>query len=89
MREPFSRAWFMEPCWLTIAIEVTLFAIGIWTYQKRTRAKDKNRSVCVPRFVLFLCWRMQARRLVLHHRREEVGNRHPVNLADDSLGLVV
>jgi len=27
--------------WLTIAIEVTLFAIAIWTYQRETRAKDK------------------------------------------------
>ena len=27
--------------WLTVAIEVALFAIGIWTYQRQTRAKDK------------------------------------------------
>lgn len=27
--------------WLTIAIEVTLFAVAIWTYQRETRAKDK------------------------------------------------
>jgi hypothetical protein len=27
--------------WLTIAIELTLFAIAIWTYQRETRAKDK------------------------------------------------
>ena len=27
--------------WLTITIEVTLFAIAIWTYQRETRAKDK------------------------------------------------
>jgi hypothetical protein len=27
--------------WLTIAIELALFAIGIWTYQRGTRAKDK------------------------------------------------
>lgn len=27
--------------WLTIAVEVALLAIGIWTYQRATRAKDK------------------------------------------------
>jgi hypothetical protein len=27
--------------WLTIAIEVTLFAVATWTYQRATRAKDK------------------------------------------------
>jgi hypothetical protein len=27
--------------WLTIAIEVTLFIVGTWTYQRVTRAKDK------------------------------------------------
>ena len=27
--------------WLTIAIEVTLFAVAIWTYQRETRPKDK------------------------------------------------
>ena len=40
--------------WLTIAIEVTLFAIGIWTYQKRTRAKDKIGLYAFFAFVLFL-----------------------------------
>src|SRR5438874_4670497 len=40
--------------WLTIAIEVTLFAIGIWTYQKRTRAKDKIGLYAFLAFVLFL-----------------------------------
>ena len=40
--------------WLTIAIEVTLFAIGIWTYQKRTRAKDKIGLYAFIAFVLFL-----------------------------------
>ena len=40
--------------WLTIAIEVTLFAIGIWTYQKRTRAKDKIGLYAFLGFVLFL-----------------------------------
>jgi len=28
--------------WLTIAIEVTLFAVAIWTYQRQTRARDKT-----------------------------------------------
>ena len=27
--------------WLTMAIEVALFAVAIWTYQRETRAKDK------------------------------------------------
>jgi hypothetical protein len=27
--------------WLTVAIEVTLFAIATWIYQRETRAKDK------------------------------------------------
>ncbi|HMH45884.1 MAG TPA: hypothetical protein VK557_20520 [Pyrinomonadaceae bacterium] len=40
--------------WLAIAIEVTLFAIGIWTYQKRTRAKDKIGLYAFLAFVLFL-----------------------------------
>jgi len=40
--------------WLTITIEVTLFAIGIWTYQKRTRAKDKVGLYAFLAFVLFL-----------------------------------
>lgn len=40
--------------WLAIAIEVTLFAIGIWTYQKRTRAKDKIGLYAFLAFVLLL-----------------------------------
>ena len=40
--------------WLAIAIEVTLFAIGIWTYQRRTRAKDKIGLYAFLAFVLFL-----------------------------------
>jgi len=40
--------------WLAIAIEVTLFAIGIWTYQRRTRAKDKIGLYAFFGFVLFL-----------------------------------
>ena len=40
--------------WLAIAIEVTLFAIGIWTYQRRTRAKDKIGLYAFLAFALFL-----------------------------------
>ena len=40
--------------WLAIAIEATLFAIGIWTYQRRTRAKDKIGLYAFFAFVLFL-----------------------------------
>lgn len=40
--------------WLAIAIEVTLFAIGIWTYQRRTRAKDKIGLYAFLAFVVFL-----------------------------------
>jgi hypothetical protein len=40
--------------WLTIAIEVALFAIAIWTYQKETRANDKVGLYAFLAFVLFL-----------------------------------
>jgi hypothetical protein len=40
--------------WLTIAIELTLFAIAIWTYQRETRARDKIGLYAFLAFVLFL-----------------------------------
>ena len=40
--------------WLTVAIEITLFAIAIWTYQRETRAKDKIGLYAFLAFVLFL-----------------------------------
>jgi hypothetical protein len=40
--------------WLTIAIEVTLFAIAIWTYQRETRAKDKIGLYAFLAFVFVL-----------------------------------
>jgi hypothetical protein len=40
--------------WLTIAIEVTLFAIAIWTYQRETRPKDKIGLYAFLAFVLVL-----------------------------------
>ena len=38
--------------WLTMAIEVTLFAVAIWTYQRETRAKDK---IGLYAFLGFVC----------------------------------
>jgi hypothetical protein len=40
--------------WLTMAIEVALFAIAIWTYQRETRAKNKIGLYGFLAFVLFL-----------------------------------
>lgn len=40
--------------WLTIAIEVTMFAIAIWTYQRETRVKDKTGLYGFLALVLFL-----------------------------------
>ncbi len=40
--------------WLTIAIEVALFAIAFWTYQRETRAKDKIGLYVFLAFVLVL-----------------------------------
>jgi len=40
--------------WLTMAVEVALFAIAIWTYQKQTRARNKIGLYAFLAFVLFL-----------------------------------
>jgi hypothetical protein len=40
--------------WLTIAIEMALFAVGIWTYQRQTRARDKIGLYGFLAFVLLL-----------------------------------
>src|SRR5947209_11241012 len=40
--------------WWTMAIELTLFVIGIWTYQRTTRAKDRIGLYGFLAFVLFL-----------------------------------
>lgn len=40
--------------WLTVAVEVAMFAIAIWTYQKETRAKDKSGLWMFIAFVVFL-----------------------------------
>jgi hypothetical protein len=40
--------------WLTLAIELAMFAIAIWTYQRETRAKDKIGLYAFLAFVVFL-----------------------------------
>lgn len=40
--------------WITIVIELTLFIIAIWTYQRQTRPKDKLGLYAFLAFVLFL-----------------------------------
>ena len=40
--------------WITIAVELTLFIIAIWTYQRQTRPKDKIGLYAFLAFVLFL-----------------------------------
>jgi len=40
--------------WLTIVIEVTMFFIAIWTYQRQTRAKNKIGQYGFWAFILFL-----------------------------------
>src|SRR6266849_1184113 len=40
--------------WLTIAIEVSIFIIGIWIYQRQTRAKDKIGLYAFLAFIAFL-----------------------------------
>ena len=40
--------------WLTVAIELTLFIIAIWTYQRQTRPKDKIGLYAFLAFVLLL-----------------------------------
>ena len=40
--------------WLTIAIELTLFVIAIWTYQRQTRPKDRIGLYAFLAFVLLL-----------------------------------
>jgi hypothetical protein len=40
--------------WLTMALEFALFAIAAWTYQRRTRPKDKIGLYAFVAFVLFL-----------------------------------
>jgi hypothetical protein len=40
--------------WLTVAIELTLFIIAIWTYQRQTRPKDKIGLYAFLAYVLFL-----------------------------------
>lgn len=40
--------------WLTMAIEVALFAIAIWTYQRQTRPQDKIGLYAFLTFVIFL-----------------------------------
>ena len=40
--------------WLTIAIEIALFAIAVWTYQRETRAKDKIGLYAFLAFVFVL-----------------------------------
>jgi hypothetical protein len=40
--------------WLTIAIEMALFSVAIWTYQRQTRARDKIGLYAFLAFLLFL-----------------------------------
>ncbi len=40
--------------WLTVVIELTLFMIAIWTYQRQTRPKDKIGLYAFLAYVLFL-----------------------------------
>jgi len=40
--------------WLTIVIEVSMFFIAIWTYQRQTRAKNKTGQYGFWAFILFL-----------------------------------
>lgn len=40
--------------WLTMAIEVALFAVAIWTYQRQTRPQDKIGLWAFLAFVIFL-----------------------------------
>jgi hypothetical protein len=40
--------------WLTVAIELTLFVIAIWTYQRQTRPKDRIGLYAFLAFVLLL-----------------------------------
>lgn len=40
--------------WLTMAIEVALFAVAIWTYQRQTRPQDKIGLYAFLGFVIFL-----------------------------------
>lgn len=40
--------------WLTIALEVALFAIAVWTYQRETRPKDKIGLYAFAGFALVL-----------------------------------
>jgi hypothetical protein len=40
--------------WLTIAIEVSMFFIAIWTYQRETRARNKIGQYAFWAFILFL-----------------------------------
>ena len=40
--------------WLTLAIELAMFAIAIWTYQRETRAKDKIGLYAFLAFVVLL-----------------------------------
>lgn len=40
--------------WLTMAIEVSLFAVAIWTYQRQTRPQDKIGLYGFLAFVIFL-----------------------------------
>ena len=40
--------------WLTIAVELMLFGIGVWTYQRETRPRDKIGLYAFLAFLLFL-----------------------------------
>ena len=40
--------------WLTMAIEVSMFFIAIWTYQRETRARNKNGQYAFWAFILVL-----------------------------------
>lgn len=40
--------------WVAIAVEVVLFAVGIWIYQRQTKAKDKIGTYALWGFVVFL-----------------------------------
>ena len=40
--------------WLTLAIELAMFAVAIWTYQRETRAKDKIGLYAFLAFVIVL-----------------------------------
>jgi len=40
--------------WLTMAIEVSMFFIAIWTYQRETRARNKIGQYAFWAFILFL-----------------------------------